>query len=93
MNGWFKNLVIALILAIVFSWFALSNSQVVLVSLLLWKHQMSLSLVILISILIGIILTGMIAAAEQTVLLGKIKELERKLKHDEELLKGEKKEK
>ncbi len=81
----------AIILAIIFTWFAVSNSQVVKVSLLVWSFQFSLSLLILISVLIGIILTGLIAAMEQTKLIAKIGELQGQVKHDEELLKGEKK--
>jgi uncharacterized integral membrane protein len=86
-----KSLIIAIILAIFFTWFALSNSLVVTVSILIWSIQVSLSLVILISILIGVIFTGILSATEQTRMLGKIKDLENKLKHDEALLKGEKK--
>ena len=86
-----RNLVLSIILAIFFTWFALANSQMVTVSILIRNIQVSLSLVILISILIGVILTGVISAAEQTRMFGKIREIEGKLKHDEELLKGEKK--
>ena len=86
-----KSLVIAIILAILFTWFALANSQIVTVSLLIWSFQVSLSLVILVCILIGVIFTGIISAGEQGRMLGKIRELESKLKHEEEILKGEKK--
>jgi uncharacterized integral membrane protein len=88
-----KNLVLSIILAIFFTWFALANSQMVTVSILIRNIQVSLSLVILISILVGVILTGIISAAEQTRMFGKIRDIEGKLKHDEALLKGEKKEK
>jgi putative membrane protein len=91
MNSWLRSLVMAIILAIIFTWFAISNSQVVTVSLLVWSLQVSLSLLILISVLIGVILTGLISAMEQTRLIAKINELQGKVKHDEELLKGEKK--
>jgi len=87
----FRNLILSIILAIFFTWFALANSQIVTVSFIAKSIQVSLSLVILISILIGIILTGIISLAEQNRMLGKIKELESKLKHEEELLKGGKK--
>jgi uncharacterized integral membrane protein len=86
-----KSLIIAIILAIFFTWFALSNAALAKVSILIWSIDVSLSLVILISILIGVIFTGILSAAEQARMLGKIRELENKLKHDEELLKGEKK--
>ncbi|MFH1710173.1 MAG: LapA family protein [bacterium] len=88
----FRTLILSITLAIFFTWFALANSQMVTVSILIWNLNVSLSLVILISILIGVIFTGIISAAEQTRMFGKIRELESKLKHDEELLKGEKKE-
>jgi uncharacterized integral membrane protein len=78
-----KNLIISVILAIFFTWFALANSQTVSVSILLWNSKLSLSLVILISILIGVIFTGLISAAEETKMLGKIRELEGKLKPGE----------
>jgi uncharacterized integral membrane protein len=91
MNSWLRTLIMALILAIVFTWFALSNSQIEKVSILIWSFQIPLSLLILVSILIGIIFTGIVFSMEQTKLLGKMRELERKLKTEEEILKGEKK--
>jgi uncharacterized integral membrane protein len=81
-----KNIVFSVILAIFFTWFALANSQPVTLSVLIWKYTASLSLIILLSILIGIIITGLLSVAEESKLLKKIKELEGKLKHDEELL-------
>ncbi len=86
-----RSLITAIILAIIFTWFALANSQMVTVSIFIWSFQVSLSLVILISILIGIIFTGIVSAAEEARMLGNIRELENKLKNDEGLLKGEKK--
>jgi len=83
MNNWFRSLVISIILAMIFTWFALSNSVIVKVSILLWSWQISLSLVILISVLIGVIITGMISAMEQTRLLVRIKELEKLSKTEE----------
>jgi uncharacterized integral membrane protein len=87
-----KNLVSAIILAIILTWFALANSQLVTVSVLIWSVKVSLSLVILISLLIGVILTGVLSAGEQSKMFIKIKQLESEIKHDEDLLKGEKKE-
>jgi len=86
-----RTLVTAIILAILLTWFALANSQPVTVSILVWKPSFSLSLLILISILIGVIFTGILSAVEQSRMFGKIKELESKLKHEEEILKGGKK--
>jgi len=87
-----RNLVSAVILAIILTWFALANSQLVKVSVLIWSVNVSLSLVILISLLIGVILTGVLSAGEQSKMFIKIKQLESEIKHDEDLLKGEKKE-
>jgi uncharacterized integral membrane protein len=85
-----KSLITAIILAIVFTWFALANSQVVAVSIFIWSFQVSLSMVILVSILIGVIFTGIVSASEQARMMGKIRELEKNLKNDENILKGEK---
>jgi uncharacterized integral membrane protein len=85
-----KSLITAIVLAIVFTWFALANSQVVNVSIFIWSFQVSLSMVILVSILIGVIFTGIVSASEQARMMGKIKELEKNLKNDENILKGEK---
>ena len=86
-----KSLIGAIVLAIIFTWFALANSMPVDVSILIWKIHVSLSLVILVSILIGVIFTGILSAGEQSKMYGKIKNLEKEVKHDEELLGGEKK--
>ena len=87
-----KSLIGAIVLAIIFTWFALANSMPVDVSILIWKIHVSLSLVILVSILIGVIFTGIMSAGEQSKMYAKIKNLEKELKHDEDILKGEKKE-
>jgi len=87
-----KSLISAIVLAIILTWFALANSQIVTVSLLIWSVQVSLSLVMLLSMLIGVIVTGILSAGEQSKMFAKIKNLEKELKHDEDILKGEKKE-
>ena len=87
-----KSLIGAIVLAIILTWFALANSQIVTVSLLIWSIQVSLSLVMLLSILLGVIFTGILSAGEQSKMYAKIKNLEKELKHDEDILKGEKKE-
>jgi uncharacterized integral membrane protein len=84
---WFKNLLLSIFLAVVFTWFAIANSQSVTLSVLIWRFNMSLSLVVLISALVGVIFTGLVAAMEQTRMYGKMKDVEGKLKHDEEILK------
>ena len=81
----------SIVLAIIFTWFALSNSQVVSVSLLFWSFNTYLSILIFISVLIGILFTGIISAMEQRKFLSTIKELESKLKQEEAIIKGEKK--
>ena len=86
-----KSLIGAIVLAIMFTWFALANSMPVDVSILIWKIHVSLSLVILVSILIGVIFTGIMSAGEQSKMYAKIKNLEKELKHDEDILKGENK--
>ncbi len=88
----FKSLIFSVVLALLLTWFALANSQIVALSMFFWNLNLSLSLVILISILIGVIFTGLISAGEQSKMFGRIRELEGKLKHDEDILKGEKKE-
>jgi uncharacterized integral membrane protein len=87
-----RSLISAIVLAIILTWFALANSQIVTVSMLIWSIQVSLSLVMLLSMLIGVIVTGILSAGEQSKMYAKIKNLEKELKHDEDILKGEKKE-
>jgi uncharacterized integral membrane protein len=86
-----RSLIMAVILAILFTWFALANSQMVSVSIFMWNSQISLSMVILISILIGVVFTGIVSASEQARMMKKIRELEKDLKSDEGILKGESK--
>jgi uncharacterized integral membrane protein len=78
-----KSLLMSVVLAILFSWFALANSQAVTVSLLLWNYQVPLFLVILISMMLGILFTGLISAVEENKLMGKLKDLEKTLKKSE----------
>jgi uncharacterized integral membrane protein len=81
----------SVILAMLLTWFALLNSQVVSISLLFWSFNTYLSIVIFISMLVGILFTGLISAMEQRKFLSTIKELESKLKQEEAIIKGEKK--
>jgi uncharacterized integral membrane protein len=87
----FRSFIMSIILAILFTWFALSNSDPVRVSLLFWSFNTHLSILIFISILVGILFTGLISAMEQRKFLSTISELESKLKVEEKLIKGEKK--
>lgn len=74
-----KSLLISVILALLFAWVALANSQAVRITLIFWGWDVPLFLVILISIMIGILFTGLISAVEEGKLLGKLKNLEKTL--------------
>lgn len=80
-----KNLIFSIVLALIFTWFAIANLQIVTVSFLIWNFMMSLSLVILLSILLGILITGIVSVAEQAKLMRRIKGLEKKEKELDEL--------
>ena len=84
----FRSLVMSILLALLFTWFALANSQVVTVSLMVWTFHPPLSILIFISILIGILFAGLISVMDQGNFHRKIKELESKLKNEEDLIKG-----
>lgn len=87
----FRSFIMSIVLAIIFTWFALSNSDPVKVHLLVWSLNTYISILIFISILVGILFTGIISAMEQRKFLSTIKELESKLKQEEAIIKGEKK--
>ena len=83
LKNWLQTAVLSLIFAAFLTAFALSNSQVIAVSLVFWQGQMSLALVILISILVGVICTGIVAVLEELKLIRRIKELESKEREHE----------
>ena len=83
LKNWLQTAVLSLIFAAFLTAFALSNSQVTKVSLVFWQGQMSLALVILISILVGVICTGIVAVLEELKLVRRIKELESKEREHE----------
>ncbi len=82
----YRSIIFSVILAILLTWFALTNAQPVNVSFFLTSYQFSLSLVILVCVLIGVIISGVTAVIEESRLLKRIRELEIRLKHEEELL-------
>jgi len=54
-------LILALIIIILVAAFSVQNAAPVTISLLLWKFQASLAIVIFLSVLIGVIITAIIA--------------------------------
>ncbi len=78
-----RNIIVSVILAILFTWFALVNSATVTVSLIFRSYTLSLSLIILCCILIGVIFTALISLFDQRKLMSRIKELEKQVKKEE----------
>lgn len=75
------NLTVLLVLAIVVALFAVANSSAVIINLILWQsQQVSLSVVILVSVLSGFIAAGVIAVLQKIRDGLKIKQLESKIK-------------
>jgi len=83
LKGWLRTATLSLVFATMLTAFALSNSQTTKISLIFWRGDVSLALIILISILIGVICTGVLAIAEETKLMRQIKHLEDKVKEFE----------
>lgn len=75
------NLIVVLTLSILVTMFAVSNSAAVSVNLILWQtQQVSLAIVILVSVLIGVMFTGVIALYTKISDSMKIFRLESKLR-------------
>jgi len=75
------NLTVLLILAVVVALFAVANSSAVVINLILWQsQQVSLAIVILVSVLSGFIAAGVIAVLQKIRDGLKIKQLESKIK-------------
>ncbi len=75
------NLTVLLVLAVVVALFAVANSSAVIINLILWQsQQVSLSIVILVSVLSGFIAAGIIAVFQKIKDGLKIKQLESKVK-------------
>ena len=80
---WF-NLIVILISSIVITAFAVANSGTVIVNLIFWQsQQMSLSIVILVSVLIGFSFAGILALYQKIKDSLKIYNLEAKLRKAE----------
>ena len=75
------NLTVLLVLAIAVALFAVANSSAVIINLILWQsQQVSLAIVILVSVLSGFIAAGVIAVLQKIRDGLKIKQLESKIK-------------
>lgn len=75
------GLILALLIAIIISGFASLNSAPVSVNLLLWQApEISLAIVVLLSVLIGVIMAALFGAPRYAKTMQKIKELENKIK-------------
>jgi len=87
LKEWLRSAILALIFAVFITSFVLQNASVVNVSFIIKSVQMSLAIVIIVSILFGVICTGIIAVFEQMRLHRKIAELEKKIKEYEPVFK------
>ncbi|MEK7377202.1 MAG: LapA family protein [Candidatus Margulisiibacteriota bacterium] len=77
---WF-NLSVILILSIIITAFAVANSAPVIVNLIFWQsQQMSLSIVILVSVLIGFSFAGILALYQKIKDSLKIRNLESRIR-------------
>jgi len=75
------NLTVLLVLAVMVALFAVANSSAVVINLILWQsQQVSLAIVILVSVLSGFIAAGVIAVLQKIRDGLKIKQLESKIK-------------
>jgi len=75
------GLILALLIAIIISGFASLNSAPVSVNFLLWQApEISLAIVVLLSVLIGVIMAALFGAPRYAKTMRKIKELENKIK-------------
>lgn len=87
LREWLRSSILALIFAIFITAFVLQNAGVITVSFVFMQVQTSLAIVIIVSILVGVICTGIIAVLEQARSGKRIGELEKKLKDYEPVFK------
>ena len=80
LKEWLRSSILALIFAIFITAFVLQNAGVITVSFVFKQVQTSLAIVIIVSVLVGVICTGVIAVLEQMRSTKKMAELEKKLK-------------
>lgn len=83
LKEWLRSSILALIFAIFITTFVLQNAGMTTVSFIFKQVQTSLAVVIIVSVLIGVICTGIIAVLEQLRLSKRVAELEKKLKEHE----------
>jgi len=87
LKEWMRSSILALIFAVFITSFVLQNAGIITVSFIFRKVQTSLAIVIIVSILVGVLCTGIIAVLEQLRLNRKIAELEKKIKEYEAVYK------
>jgi uncharacterized integral membrane protein len=87
LKEWLRSSILALIFAVFITSFVLQNAGIITVSFLFKKVQTSLAIVIIVSILVGVICTGIIAFFEQLKLNKKVAELKKKLEEYEPVYK------
>ncbi len=88
LKGWLNSSILGLIFAILIVVFAIQNSSTTTVNFLFYSIQnISVALLLLISVLVGVIFTGLVAVVEQRRLLRTIADLEKKIKEYEPVFK------
>jgi|GEM_PF-1845876 len=87
LKEWMRSSILALIFAVFITSFVLQNARIITISLLFKSVQTSLAIVIIVSVLIGVICTGIIAFFEQIKINRKVISLEKKLKEYEPVYK------
>ncbi len=87
LKEWMRSTILALIFAVFITSFVLQNAGVITINLLFKRVQTSLAIVIIVSVLIGVICTGIIAFFEQLKINRKVIQLEKKLKEYEPVYK------
>ena len=87
LKEWLRSSILALIFAVLITSFVLQNAGLTTISFVFTKVQTSLAIVMIVSLLMGVICTGIIAFLEQHKLNKRIAELEKKLKDYEPVYK------
>lgn len=87
LKEWMRSSILALIFAVFITSFVLQNAGIITINLLFKRVQTSLAIVIIVSVLIGVICTGIIAFFEQLKLNRRIIQLEKKVKEYEPVYK------
>ena len=87
LKEWLRSSILALIFAIFITTFVLQNSGMITINFVVKQVQTSLAIVMIASVLVGVICTGVIAVLEQVKLTKKISALEKKIKEYEPVYK------